>query len=62
MKRSVQFEGMKEVIVVTNDEAMINGNVDGPAANGCHDEVHTEVEEEEEGSNGLQLIVGHGVC
>lgn len=58
----VQFEGMKKVIVVTNDEAMIDGKVDGPAADGRHDEVHTEVEEEEEGGNGLQLIAGHGDC
>lgn len=45
--------------VQTNEEAVVDGVIDGPATDGGHDEVHAEVEHQEEAGHRLHRRVRH---
>lgn len=44
----------------TDEEAVVDGVVDGPAAHRRHDDVHAEVEHQEEAGHRLHARVRHG--
>jgi len=47
-------------VIITDEEAVVDGVVDGPAAHRRHDDVHAEVEHQEEPGHRLHARGRHG--
>ena len=59
-QRHVEQSRDRELGVITDEEAVVDGVVDGPAAHRRHDDVHAEVENQEEACHRLHALVRHG--